>query len=219
MNLRAIIASLALAVLVGCSSGQSNDGPLALLLGELRGIGSGAGDASAPADPRAGLTPELVAQSGLDLLYAEIPVRQGRALLSVAGRNRDTVTWLSTDRISLTFERGQLIATRGFGEDLMAASIGPPLTNLTDFNRTHVYLDGESQTQKVEYFCQRSNAGRDEVTILGRAFEYEELRETCLSDTNSYENIYLVGNTGKILQSKQWISPEIGYLQAEFLSN
>ncbi|MEM8978364.1 MAG: YjbF family lipoprotein [Pseudomonadota bacterium] len=175
--------------------------------------------AAGPADPRAGLTPSFVAKSGLDLLYAEIPVRQGRALLTIAGRNGNSVTWLSADKISLTFERDQLIATRGFGEDLMGANPGPVLSQIGQFTRDLVYLDGESQPFSVRYRCTRSLGARDTTRILGQSLEYIEIIEACKSAASEYTNLYFRSNSGKILQSKQWISPEIGYVVIENLNN
>ena len=43
-----------------------------------------------------------------------------QATLVALGNNKEKLTWVSSDGISLTFDQGILIATRGYTQDLLA---------------------------------------------------------------------------------------------------
>ena len=53
------------------------------------------------------------------ILIASLDNKNQATLVSL-GNNKEQLTWVSADGISLTFNQGVLVATRGYSEDLIA---------------------------------------------------------------------------------------------------
>ena len=104
---RQIAALAVMALTAGCGP-EAGTGTLAGIAGQ---VVSGGGQSQT--DPRAGLTREIIEQSGQELILVTVPSRDAAASLIRAGQNGDKVTWISPDGIGLTFRNGILIATRG----------------------------------------------------------------------------------------------------------
>ena len=119
-------------------------------------------------------------------------------------RNRDVVTYLTPDGISVSLRHGVLVATRGLGFDLMTADVSaviPAIRNRSqEVIRVHRYLDGEEQVVIRTFICDYSGAGT--------------VTETCYSDGLRITNTYDLGGRA-IRASRQWVSPEQGYLRVE----
>ena len=173
------------------------------------------GEAAAPsridADVlRAALTPAALAQTDERLMLLEIPARDAAAILSLVGTNQGVVTYLTADGVSLSLQNGLLVATRGFGFDLMTADVKETLAGLRNGTssavRIHRYLDGENQIVIESFVCS--------LTL-----ETEETaRETCKSSANSFTNSYTLNESGVIVRSTQWVSPQNGSLEIEILN-
>ena len=216
---RSVRIGLGFCLFTACSNTDGNDAILVEAVKALAGsVSSQPVEEGKPSEPRRCLTVETGDAAGIDLLYAEVPSRTGRALLTIAGRNGARTTWLSEDRISLVFEGQRLIATRGFGEDLMGASVPPLTTTSSRYARVYAYLDGLSQDTTQTFSCTSSITGRDRTRILAQDLDYAEVTEQCISDGQKIENVYFIGNSGAVLQSKEWVSAEVGYVMTERLT-
>lgn len=155
---------------------------------------------------RSVLTPAVVAQFGGNVLMVETE-NQGTAagFLSVA-RNGSTTTWMTQDgQASVSLRNGIVIATKGFGFDLLSADMisgfsasDPPSVQVREFQ----HLDGENQVVTTRYKCVYSNQG-------------SELREHCSTGEHEFLNTYVRSKSGQVLHSRQWISPQIEYLVLE----
>lgn len=216
-GLRAITAGLAALILAGCAGGRVNM-PMSVtaageVVGELRG-----GDS---ADPREGLTAERAAASEVPLLFVQVDRRNIRTILPEVERNAFGVTYRG-DGLSFTFRDGVLVATRGLGADLMAANAEAlraafpnPAQGLV---RGHEYLEGDDSFWRLALQCELAVEGTDEVVILGNAYPYTRLVETCQGGGGQVRNDYFVGRDGQMLQTRQWIGPGIGYVVTERLN-
>lgn len=159
---------------------------------------------------RASLTPDVLATVATRLLILEIPERDAVAVLSLAGTNQDVDTYLTADGVSISLRRGILVATRGFGFDLMTADVTETLAGLNDKSasavRVHRYLDGANQIVQLRFVC--AIAFRDKKTAV----------ENCSSATRLFENSYTFNANGGMVASRQWVSPEIGSIEIEILN-
>lgn len=158
-------------------------------------------------------TPLLAARlTGPGTLATMIPV----------GRNGPVVTWRSGDAVSLSLDRGVIVATRGLGDDLMGADVSGTLAMLdgsqaAEYTRIHTYLDGEYQTRFRAFRCRQEVAEPDRIVIIEQPHVTTRIEETCFSPEGNVASTFWMGSNGTIWKSKQWISPALGYMETELL--
>ena len=174
---------------------------------------TGAGDSAT--GENVALTRDLIEAQETDLLRVSIISREATALLVPAGKNGNKITWVSTDGLSLTFEEGVLIATRGFGDDLMGADLKGAISSLRgggNHLRTLDFLNGLDQIERRTFQCTTTATGSETLTIVERNYQTTVLEETCVDGDFSFKNTYWRDRDGVIWQSRQWISVQTGYL-------
>ncbi|MCF6444751.1 YjbF family lipoprotein [Nereida sp. MMG025] len=174
-------------------------------------------------DPRARLTRDALDQAEIRLIYIEIPEFPSQATLQEVARNRANSTWLSVDGVTVTFQQGFLVATRGYGEDLMAADLDAVRSAVMrgsgqNILRVHDYLDGGDDIERRSFICNIRTLGRSSVTILQEVVPVRQVSETCQNPDIQFQNRYDFASDGRLVASKQWISPSVGYMVAEELS-
>lgn len=171
-------------------------------------------------DPRTVLTPTVIASVDQPYLLAEILERQVSATLIIFNQSRDTQDWRSLDGISLVFDDGVLVATRGLGEDLFIADTLPDGYLLhpasQSYTRDYRYLDGENREVTAIYNCKIVGNKLETVDLISRTISTRKLSETCVPndpDIASLSNTYWVDpSDGFIWQSRQFISGSVGYV-------
>ena len=159
---------------------------------------------------RASLTPQVLAQAEARLLILEVPTRDAVAVLSLVNTNQGVDTYLTADGVSISLQDGIIVATRGFGFDLMTAEVSETLAALKQGSssavRIHRYLDGENHTDLRSFVCDVT-VKRDLPAV-----------EICHSATVSFENSYNFNDNGFIVESQQWVSAEIGSVRINILN-
>ncbi len=140
-----------------------------------------------------------------------------KATLVALGNYKNKLTWVSSDGISVSFEDGILIATRGYSQDLMESEHGniKSLLNIMSKsrNKTYRYLNGQNQYEELKFSCSISVKKNMISKILDLKLKTTELTEICESENSSHTNLYyLLPGTEIILKSKQWISQTNGYI-------
>ncbi len=137
---------------------------------------------------------------------------KNHATLIALGNNNEKLTWVSADGISLTYNEGVLIATRGFSEDLIALkqTALEPLFNAkkATYTKTHRYINGENRYHDIEFICNGKKTTSQTIELLGIDLPVDKFMEECKSDKHKYTNEYdLLTGTTIVVKSKQWISP------------
>jgi len=174
-------------------------------------------------DPRAAtegaapsvLTREAIEQQNVELLRVSIISREITSFVLLGGQNGSKVTWLSVDGLSLTLDGGLLVATRGFGDDLMGADVAAALRSLNgggNHMRTLEFLDGLDQIERQVFECSTVATGLETITIVERSYATTVLEENCVGENATFKNTYWRDANGVIWQARQWISPLVGYL-------
>ena len=191
-----VVCVTALAVLAGCQPVQ-----------QLTGT---------KAQAQVVLPPEALAGP---VMQVQIPSREADAALSRVAVNKDVETWLATDDISLSFRRGVLVASRGLGFDLMAGDAENSLTAIAGhgpevYRRQMRYLTGEHHSTYLTAGCSMSFVGSE---IVGGQ-RLQRLEERCQTRKNLFTNLFWLNQAGQIIQSRQWVSPQIGYLSTSLRS-
>ena len=190
--------------------------PLCALLGLIA--------CSQPApDARSGLSPAVLAATTQPLLLVEAENIGASALLNQHARRDGTIDWRTGDNVSITLNRGVVIATRGFGDDLMSADVDQTLAMLQnrptaqDYPRFLSRLDGEYQTEFESFLCRRTGQDGETLNSYGRLRQTVKITELCRNPGGSFENTYWVGSDGTMWKSRQWVSPDIQYVETELL--
>ena len=141
---------------------------------------------------------------------------KNQATLIALGNNKEKLTWVSADGISLTYDQGILIATRGYSQDLFSLKYKQPkdlfgATKLI-YNKVHRYLDGENRYNDITFQCKGKKNPSKTIQILGLELTIDRFTEECENVLYSYKNEYdLLAGTDIVIVSKQWISPANQY--------
>ncbi len=122
------------------------------------------------------------------------------------GTNADVVTWANPEYQTIALRKGVIIATRGFGQDLMSAEA--PTADVLfagsgTYSRKHYILDGADQTQLQEYTCTLSISNNEEIVILGLNYLTKKVDENCIGSAGTFTNTYWFDTKGVIRQSRQ----------------
>ena len=180
---------------------------------------------SAPQAVRVDLN-QLVTRAQLDqvqtpLMAARLTGPGTFATLVPVGVNGDVFTWRSADDITLSLKQGIVVATRGLGQDLMAADVDDTLKMLRGYaqgyTRIHTYLDGEYQTHFQAFTCRTDGQSAERIEIVGHFHQTQRVEESCFSPDQRIANTYWVDSGGTVWKSKQWVSPSLGYMETELL--
>lgn len=152
---------------------------------------------------------EAFVEAGQKILRVEVEDPPADLFLAPVTQNQGITTWVSNERINLSTRDGVILSTRGFGSDLMAATV-PTAAQIGrgsgSHDRLHVYLDGGDQTQKFTYTCTVATIGPQTITVLGLAYPTRHITETCVGKTGTATNHYWFQGS-RIRQSVQYLVP------------
>lgn len=212
----ATAAGLALAgllTLAACSSGSegSGVGEAVSLIGAqvqaLRGKDTGAQITATDAQLRA--FPQ-------DLLLVSVPDKKVSAGLVRRNVNRDTVTWVTPDGVTVVLRQGQVVRTSGFGNDLSSGQMDDIRKGRGGTVRDYYYLGGDETVKRVRLTCDLATRGAQRVVVAGLAHAATLIEERCTDAAGaSIVNRYWVEAGGLIRKSVQFVSPGIGYVTVE----
>ncbi|TGD67179.1 YjbF family lipoprotein [Tabrizicola sp. WMC-M-20] len=201
---------LAVMVLASCGSDTPHSVSMVRTV-----VGSLPGAAKAPAPPP--ITRALLAQVLTPVMLVTIDSRGQKALIAEIQTNRGVATWSSVDDITLSFRNGVIVATRGFGADLMAADV-PGISPRRDGQahvRVHTLLNGEDQAVQTTYACTFRTVGRETIDVVELAYQTTHVIESCTAEGMRFANGYWISDDESLRKSRQWISPEVGFLTIE----
>ena len=137
---------------------------------------------------------------------------KNQATLVALGNNEEKLTWVSADGISLTYDEGILIATRGYSQDLFSLQYKSPkdlfMAGAQSYNKVHRYLNGENRYNDITFRCTARKTPSKTIEILDYTIAVDKFIEECRSKRHTYKNEYdLLAGTNIVIVSKQWISP------------
>lgn len=212
---------LALAALLSACGPLANENPLSGIGQAVRGAIAGGGDeAAAPADPRQALTREAIEQLPTDLILVAVPSRGAIAGLLRSGNNGNRTTWISPDGISVTTEAGLVVATRGFGFDVMAADVSG-LRAVLDGAASGRYvletLNGRDQVVREVFDCTPGTRTAEAITIVERTYQTTKLQIICGNSERRFGSNFWIDRSGTVWKSQQFTTAELGFLNVERL--
>lgn len=214
----ALLAALALLPACGNDTAGDYNAPAKAILAALSGAGrSNPVGATTENDPavQEGLRAyrAQLEAAGQPILLASIATLKYGTLHAPFGRNGDVATWSSPGYQEISLRNGVLIATRGFGPDLMSAS-APSIATIArasgSTSRQYFYLDGADQRQVIEFTCNLAPAGSESITVMTKVHATRKVIESCSGPAGSFENTYWLENGLNVRQSSQYMAPGIG---------
>ncbi len=150
------------------------------------------------------------------ILLSSMDGKNAATLVSL-GNNQNKLTWVSSDGISVSFENGLLIATRGYSQDLMEAQhndLDKIFThNFSKRFKTYRYLNGKNEYKELNFSCSIKADKNTNFYILNLALKTTKFSEICKAGNIRHANeYYVLPNTNIVIKSKQWISKANGYV-------
>ena len=138
--------------------------------------------------------------------------KTNEATLVALGNNEEKLTWVSADGISLSYDNGVLIATRGYSQDLLSLKYKKPVDLFSvseiEYDKVHRYLSGENKYYDIHFKCMGIKKFSKPTLILENNLSVDTFVEKCNHSAYNYVNEYdLLAGTTIVLRSKQWISP------------
>ena len=136
-------------------------------------------------------------------LHLSLPSLNWQATFQPLSQNQGVVTWQAGQDASVMTRNGVVIGTRGLGDDLISSEVEDLLSALAgsgraEGHRENHYLNGNIEKQIRIFICD-----------YGRGAE--GMTETCYADGLEIQNHYAGRSGSGFLQSRQWLSPQLGY--------
>ena len=171
--------------------------------------------------PTAPAIPPEVANAGPgEVLLVTLRARNAVAPLLKSAQNGSKITWTSPGQVSMTFDNGILISTRGLGDDLMGADVPGLFAAVQNgagtIQRRQSYLNSLDQIITHDLTCQVASVGVEQTALLSGPQDLEKVVEACQSPRLVFENSYWLRD-GQIVKSLQVIAASQGYITAEQL--
>ncbi|HEY0276014.1 MAG TPA: YjbF family lipoprotein [Paenirhodobacter sp.] len=142
---------------------------------------------------------------------------QGATILGMIGENGAMRTYATPASQAMILRGGVLAGTRGFGHDMISAdvdAVGGLIHARTAGTAPKVlrYLDGLGLERPLPLNCTVRIGAETTYPFAGQNWTGAQVVEHCEGSGATIDNSYIVGANGAVLASRQWISPELGYV-------
>lgn len=126
----------------------------------------------------------------------------------------DVTVWAAADGAQVALREGVMIWSRGYGMDLMSAD-APALSALSKVggrhSRVYHWLDGSDKPVSQSFSCRVSQEPYTNGAPGDRHFV-----ESCTgSGGMAVANDFVLNRNGRIVESRQWLSPMVGMVYLE----
>jgi len=186
----------------------------------LSGISSGGGVSAARTVP-GGFTPEAIAAEPNTYRLVQINALGLQEPARIIQTNGDEITLALQSGPTAAYDGGVLVATRGFGADLMTMESQGVLQALRagggTITRRMEVLNDQDQILIDSFVCTIAAAGTEEVNLGLRELQLRRFEESCRSEAVIFDNIYWLDAAHNIVASRQYVSPSVAYLRANVL--
>lgn len=177
---------------------------------------TGLGADPAPAVPV--IPPAVATAAPGEVLLVKIIARDAVAPLTKVGENGRTITWISPGKVTMAFEDGILVGTRGLGDDLMGAD---PIGVRAALNagggtatRRQSFLSSEDQIFTREMTCTITRDAAETLQTLAGPRDTVKFIEDCKGPLLEFKNSYWMAG-GAIIRSRQAVSAGEGFIQVD----
>ncbi|MCB1367007.1 MAG: YjbF family lipoprotein [Rhodobacteraceae bacterium] len=220
------IGAFAALAIAGCSSDKNKTPLQDTLIGAIRSIGKKP-DTQANRRAVEALTREELTGVGTNpTILVDVEAADAYASLFQISLNGQHDIFMTADRITMTFSKGLLTATRGIGADLYTADISQTraaiqggASGVVATTRVHKSLSGDNQVIATRYECSLADQGIERIVSIHKAFRLRRYVETCRFEGDEvFANTYWVDPATRVMwKSRQWVSPLAGYFGIDVL--
>ena len=214
-----VAATLAagVAVLSGCNSRGESSPLIGLARSVVPAIGQVPGLAPEPAAPAPGFgTADIAANPG-GYRLVHMPLLGAPVLARRIADNGASQTFLAQNGFSASYVNDILVATRGLGEDLLAADVRGLRAAIAAgqgaTRRTHDMIGDLDQIVSETFDCIVATEGREMVNLGVREVSATKVTETCLGPRTGFTNTYWLDGSGAVVSSLQFVSVVANYLR------
>lgn len=222
------LGGLALIALVtaGCARDSAGLGaPKASVGAKLGGLLPGrkaAAPAEAPTTPAPDLAQAALASIPGPVVLASFEANGAQMVFGLVGENGAMRSYQSPDQRGLVLRAGLLAATRGFGNDLMSSETAAVSTLIHarrpgTAERVQRYLDGSGTERPVPMRCTVALGAEVSQPIGAITYAGQQVAEHCEGSGAVIDNVYIVSPEGRIVMSRQWLGPALGYVTLQVL--
>jgi hypothetical protein len=201
---------------MGCSQTIENDSSSVATLMEIKALFERREVSLDPIDVRKVVTRQMIDDAAIPLLFVEKGNKQNGTYALYPGESIEE-TWLGADGSTLTLSNGELLATRGLGNDLMGSSF-PRLAMLNErvgmsYGKEMRFLTSDNQLFDISLLCNITEADSNEnIYIFDLKHDVRKYSETCTGNDLSINNEFWQKNDGQIVMSTQYHSESLNYL-------
>ncbi len=212
----ALLAALCLLAACGSAQDKTEGSRIAAGIGKKL-VGRFTAPEAVPVPPQE-MAAKALALSASPMLMAQFEGAARGDIAELVGQNGAMRSYTTASQKGIILRSGLLIGTRGFGNDMMSADVEPAAALILSRTagqaaRKLRYLDGEGVERPVPLDCAITPAApveQAEITLT-------PVGERCVFRNLVVENSYFVTPEGKILASRQWGGPRLGYLNLTVL--
>ena len=151
-------------------------------------------------------------KQGQPLILASNASLKFGTLLAPFGGSNGVETWSSTAYQTISLRDGMMVATRGFGSDLMSSVLPSTATIAAAHgttSRRYSYLDGADKLQSFDFTCQLAPAPPESIEVVAKLYATRKVTEACSGSQGSFTNEYWFDHGTNLRQSKQFIAPKL----------
>ncbi|WP_037280897.1 YjbF family lipoprotein [Rubellimicrobium mesophilum] len=194
------------------------------IVGQARSIFGGVGSDDSVHASRSipgGFTPEAIAAEPGTYRLVQINALGLQEPARVIQENGPEITLALQSGPTAAFDGGVLVATRGFGDDLITMESAGVLQALRSgggtVTRRMETLDAQNQILTDSFACTIAPAGAEAVNLGIREATLRRFNENCRGTALIFDNIYWLDDSGSIVSSRQYVSPTVAYLRSNRL--
>lgn len=131
-------------------------------------------------------------------------------------------TWYSADGVTVSLFNGELISTRGLGNDIMYTNIPRSLTFnerlQSPYKKSIHFLTTENKIQVISFSCKMNRTmNNTSIEILEKTHYVTKFTEKCHYDKYQIKNKFWQNFKGVTLKSYQWHNKSDGYISITHL--
>lgn len=225
-----VLGLLAAALVLGaCSRGSEDEQTNVQLVGTLRDVLRENREArrNPPQPPQ--LTRVLLDQQTVGLLEVSLESRALTAILIPAAERTDggpgeVAVWATLDNAQVILRDGVIYGTRGLGRDLASSDVTTAVRAVNQRRATTGAREMQIRNDNfgadtLRFRCAITVIGDTSIEIVERRFAVRHLRERCENDAGFFENDYYVDSARRVIQSRQWAGPGLGFMTLRLLKN
>lgn len=205
---------------VGNGRGTYLSGIGKTLVNEAKSIGQAKPAPVAP-NPEAEARSALALNKG-PLIYVSMGGTGYSSVIGMTGENGAMRTYFTPTKQSIILRNGMVAGTRGFGFDVQSADTAQVERLIRarasgSATKTIRILDGLEKERPIPLTCQVVNTGKAvSYAFAGTTWSGTLIAEHCEGQGGlKLDNSYVVSTGGSIVSSRQWVTPQLGYMTVQ----